>query len=173
MNFLDRFENPQKISRKSVQWEPTLSMRTDGQTDKRDKANSHFWQFCELAGNSAFRWELEFFCHGILLRCIQERRLRLGFAVCNILCTSNILYMTEEAVLGNDQLDTQLLYFTIRLLWSSTCFEHYMLIIRRMNCIDSASGIVTLSQWPSGARVERELWVSLLMLSVLWRHKPP
>ena len=26
-----------------------------------------------------------------------------------------------------------------------------MLIIRRLNCIDAASGIVTLSQWPSGA----------------------
>ena len=51
--------------------------------------------------------------------------------------------------LGNDQPDTQLLYFTIRLLWSSPCFEHYMLIIRRLNCIDAASGIVTLktSEW--------------------------
>jgi hypothetical protein len=26
-----------------------------------------------------------------------------------------------------------------------------MLIIRRLNCIDTASGIVTLSKWPSGA----------------------
>ena len=32
-----------------------------------------------------------------------------------------------------------------------------MPIIRRLNCIDAASGIVTLSQWPSGAQVEREL----------------
>ena len=32
-----------------------------------------------------------------------------------------------------------------------------MLIIRRMNCIDAASGIVTLSKWLSGAQVEREL----------------
>ena len=32
-----------------------------------------------------------------------------------------------------------------------------MLIIRRMNCFDAASGIVTLSKWPSGAQVEREL----------------
>jgi len=30
-------------------------------------------------------------------------------------------------ILGNDQIDTHLLYFTVRLLWSSTCFEHYML----------------------------------------------
>ena len=26
-----------------------------------------------------------------------------------------------------------------------------MLIIRRLNCIDAAPGIVTLSNWPSGA----------------------
>ena len=26
-----------------------------------------------------------------------------------------------------------------------------MLIIRRLNCIDADSGIVTLSKWPSGA----------------------
>jgi len=32
-----------------------------------------------------------------------------------------------------------------------------MLIIRRLNCIVAASGIVTLSQWPSSAQVEREL----------------
>ena len=36
-----------------------------------------------------------------------------------------------------------------------------MLIIRRLNCIDAASGIVTISQWPSGAQVERELEFSL------------
>jgi len=32
-----------------------------------------------------------------------------------------------------------------------------MLIISRLNCIDAASVIVTLSQWPSGAQVERVL----------------
>ena len=32
-----------------------------------------------------------------------------------------------------------------------------MLIIKRLNCIDAASGIVNLSQWPSGAQVEEEL----------------
>jgi hypothetical protein len=35
-----------------------------------------------------------------------------------------------------------------------------MLIIRRLNCIDAASGIVTLSKWSSGAHVERELLCS-------------
>jgi len=64
--------------------------------------------------------------------------------------------------LDKDQLDAHLLYFTIRLLYSSTCFEHYMLIIRRLNFIDVASGIVTLSEWPSGAQVERELAKPLL-----------
>ena len=32
-----------------------------------------------------------------------------------------------------------------------------MLIVRRLICIDVASGIVTLSKWPSGAEIEREL----------------
>jgi hypothetical protein len=60
-----------------------------------------------------------------------------------------LLILHLSIILGNDQFDTQSLYFTIRLLWSSTCFEHYMLIIRRLNCIDAASGIATLktSEW--------------------------
>jgi hypothetical protein len=53
-------------------------------------------------------------------------------------------------ILDNDQLDTDLPYFTTRLLQSFTCFEHYMLIIRSLNCMDAASGIVTLSKWLSG-----------------------
>ena len=50
----------------------------------------------------------------------------------------------------------QSLYFTMILLWSSKCFEHFVLIIRRLNWIDAASGIVALSKWLSGAQVERE-----------------
>ena len=69
----------------------------------------------------------------------------------NVLLTVHL-----SIILDNDQLDTHLLYFTIRPLQSSTCFEHFMPIIRRLNCIDAASGIVTLSKWPSGAQVERE-----------------
>jgi len=37
-----------------------------------------------------------------------------------------------------------------------------MLIIGRMNCIDAASGIVTLSQWPSGAPNSHLLRVTIL-----------
>jgi hypothetical protein len=55
--------------------------------------------------------------------------------------------------LDNDQLDAHLLYFTISPLQSSTCFKHYMLIIRRLNCIHAASGIVILSKWPSGHNI--------------------
>ena len=32
-----------------------------------------------------------------------------------------------------------------------------MLIISRLYCINTASGIITVSKWPSGAQVEREL----------------
>ena len=66
-------------------------------------------------------------------------------------------FNTIKPILSNDQLDTQLLYFTISLLPSSACFEHYMLIFRSLNCIDAASGIVIRSKWPSGVQVEREL----------------
>ena len=37
-----------------------------------------------------------------------------------------------------------------------------MLIIRRLNCVDAASGIVTLSKWLSGAQIERE-WMLIIM----------
>ena len=67
-----------------------------------------------------------------------------------------LLTLHLSTSLDNDQLDTHLLYFTVRLLRSSTCFEHHMLIVRRLNCIDAASG-VTLSKWLSGTQVEREL----------------
>ena len=60
-----------------------------------------------------------------------------------------LLTVYLSIILDNDQRDAYLLYFTIRPLKSSTCFEHYMLIIRRLNCIDAASGIVTLkiTEW--------------------------
>ena len=32
-----------------------------------------------------------------------------------------------------------------------------MLVIRRLNCIDAASDIITLTKWLSGAQVEKEL----------------
>ena len=59
--------------------------------------------------------------------------------------------------LDNIQLVAHFLCFTTRPLQSFTCFEHYMLIIRRLNYIDAASGILTVSQWPSVAQAETEL----------------
>jgi hypothetical protein len=38
-----------KISSKSVYWEQSCFMRTDGRTDVHDEANSRFSQFWELA----------------------------------------------------------------------------------------------------------------------------
>ena len=43
----------------------------------------------------------------------------------------------------------------ISLFYASTCFEHYVLIIRRSKLYYTASGIITLCRWPSGAQVER------------------
>ena len=42
-----------------------------------------------------------------------------------------LLTLRLSISLDNNQLDAHLLYFTIRPLQSSTCFEDYMLIIRR------------------------------------------
>jgi dolichol kinase len=63
--------------------------------------------------------------------------------LCGWLVLTKIVNL-KFGILGNDQRDAHLLYFTIYLLHSSTCFEHFMLIISIMslNCIDAASGIV-------------------------------
>ena len=50
-SFVNIFEKVLKyrISCKSVQWEPSCSMRTDGWTGRHDEANSRFPQLCERA----------------------------------------------------------------------------------------------------------------------------
>jgi len=50
-NFLDKFSESIQMSyfMISIDWEPSCSMRTDGQTDRHDEANSRFLQFCERA----------------------------------------------------------------------------------------------------------------------------
>jgi len=47
-------------------------------------------------------------------------------------------------VLVINQLDEQNLCFKISLFHASTCFEHYVLIIRRSKLYYTASGIITL-----------------------------
>ena len=77
----------------------------------------------------------------ILFKCCRNTE-TLGF----LSSSNNVVKELVLKIVDNDQLDTQLLYFTIRLLYSSTCFKHYMLIIRRLNCTAAVSGIVTLSK---------------------------
>ena len=55
-----------------------------------------------------------------------------------------------------DQLDAQLFYI-IRLFQSSTCFEQTRAHHQEINCVNTASGIVTLCKRPSGMHVEQEL----------------
>jgi len=45
-----------------------------------------------------------------------------------------------------NQLDVQNFCFTISLFHASTCFEHYVLIIRRSKLYYTVSGITTLKQ---------------------------
>jgi hypothetical protein len=42
----------------------------------------------------------------------------------------------------------------------STCFEHQVLIIRRSNCINTSSGMISLCKWLLGTPVRRELMMS-------------
>ena len=60
-----------------------------------------------------------------------------------------------------------------------TCFVHYVLIIRRSKLYYTASGIITLFRWPSGAQVVRDghlqvWWYQMLYNTILtswwWAH---
>jgi len=54
-------------------------------------------------------------------------------------------------ILDSDQLEAHLLYFAICLLQSATCFEH-----QEVELYWCSIWYHPLSQWPSGAQVERE-----------------
>ena len=74
----------------------------------------------------------------------------------------NVLLTVHLSItLVNDQLDAQLLYFIIRLLQSSTCFEQRHAHHQEVSCTNTASGIVTLCKWPSDMQVEKELLLDL------------
>jgi len=79
-------------------------------------------------------------------------------------------------ILDNDQLDTHLLYFKIYLLHCTTCFEHYMLIIRRSNCIDASGTSLSVSNRPVHRLREGSLshllyfTISLLHSSTCFEH---
>jgi hypothetical protein len=58
--------------------------------------------------------------------------------------------------LVDDELDEQFFYI-IRLFQSSTFFEQTRIHCQEVNCINTASGIVTLCKWPNGMQVEQFL----------------
>ena len=45
----------------------------------------------------------------------------------------------------------------VELYWCSIWYRHSQSVATDLNCIDAASDMVTLSQWPSGTQVERIL----------------
>jgi muramidase (phage lysozyme) len=58
-----------------------------------------------------------------------------------------LLTVHLSIILANDQLDTQLLYFTIYLLHSSTCFDRCLLIIKKSKCTDATGRYQMLHQY--------------------------
>ena len=57
-------------------------------------------------------------------------------------------------LLVGDQIDAQFFYI-VRLFQSSTCFEQTRAHHQEVNCINTASGLVTHCKWPSGMQVEQ------------------
>jgi hypothetical protein len=64
---------------------------------------------------------------------------------------------TVSLNLANDQPDAQ--FFILFYVYYSPLHvsSNVVLIIRRLNCTNTASGIVTLCKWPSGMQVEKFL----------------
>ena len=73
--------------------------------------------------------------------------------------TQKCVFFFSLRLLVGDQIEAQFFY-TIRLFQSSTCFEQTRAHHQEVNCINTASGIVTLCKWPSGMQVEQELLVT-------------
>jgi len=61
---------------------------------------------------------------------------------------------TKIIILAIDQLSAQILVFLISLLYSSTCFEHCCAHHQEVKLYYTASGVVTLCRWLSGAQVD-------------------
>ena len=89
-----------------------------------------------------------------------------------------LLTVHLSIILVINQLNAQNLVFLISLLYASTFFEHYVLIIRRSKLCYTASVIVTPCRWPSGAQVEsglkfffyNKLIIRLYMFRALCAH---
>ena len=121
------------------------------------------------------------------VRSVQERGLKQGFTLGTVKNEQrnwtelnwneqnwNIYYAHEYVVwhsifcwpcisvklLVSDKLDAKFLYI-IDLFQSFTCFEQTRVHHQEVNCINNASGIVTLCKWPSGMQVEQELYLDM------------
>ena len=87
-----------------------------------------------------------------------------AYKFCNITRRINTIFMFWyfdilltvhlSIILATNQLNAQILVFVISLLYSSTCFEHYCAHHQDVKLYYTASGIVTLCRWPSGAQVD-------------------
>ena len=71
-------------------------------------------------------------------------------------CCFEIFHNFKDKLQVSYQLDEQFFYI-IRLFQSSTCFEQPRSHHEEDNCINIASGIVTVCKWPSGMQVEKFL----------------
>ena len=78
-----------------------------------------------------------------LSKCCRLKRTNL--CAHNVFIFYVLLTVHLSIILGNGQLDTQLLDFTILFFMFLCMFRALYARIRRLNCIDAASGIVTLS----------------------------
>jgi len=67
---------------------------------------------------------------------------------CQVFFFNILLTVHISTTLVNDQLDAQFFYI-IRLFQSSTCSEQHCAHHEEVNCINTASGTVTLCRWPS------------------------
>ena len=67
-------------------------------------------------------------------------------------CSTTVFTQPFPMVLTIEELNAQIIFLT-RLLYSSTCFEHCCAHHQEVKFYYTASGIVTLCGWPSGAQV--------------------
>jgi len=81
--------------------------------------------------------------------CVCTAYLSHQWATCWNVCQVALL------ILANNQLDA-LFHVFIYSFHLSTCFEHQVLIIRRLICINTSSGVISLCKWLLGMPVRTD-----------------
>jgi hypothetical protein len=115
---------------------------------KQDNINILMKYFDSQAYGSSSRFRLEASLWVFLLyHCLLRRYLLRHFGTNREKVPVSIL-----RVLANNQLDA-IFHVFIYSLHLSTCFEHQVLIIRRSNCINTLSGMISLCEWVLGMPV--------------------